>query len=405
MPRRRCFAAVLFTFFFAIPAAAQGTQAPVPADERAQVPPLLQNAYIGLNGGLINYAFSPDQLEPGFRATDIRVHHAGFNVVLLGRQIYKGLSAQMSYMRPVRFLQYDGINGSTSSNTVWMVFAQFTAQQQVAVSPKVSVYGEGGLAITSRRGFVINDRPVVADAHYLGLTLGGGVQYHINNRWDVVGSFSVVPGRESVHQPTTIAATTGIRYNVRTLPPDRVKYGEPGVIFPANVVDIGYTTHSFGYGANKFVSRTVPIFWGGHMNVHSGGTVSYERNLFHTARLFALDMGGSFSIWESGITQERFKTLSAYPLLRFFFVRTAGADVYVSYSLAGPTFVSKQQLDGQDIGTNRFTFRDAIGVGLSMGRMRNIVFTFQLSHFSNGNLLTVNPGLAVPVTFRIGYAF
>jgi len=86
-------------------------------------------------------------------------------------------------------------------------------------------------------------------------------------------------------------------------------------------------------------------------------------------------------------------------------VRTAGADVYVSYSLAGPTFVSKQQLDGQDIGTNRFTFRDAIGVGLNMGRMRNIVFTFQLSHFSNGNLLTVNPGLAVPVTFRIGYAF
>ena len=44
-----------------------------------------------------------------------------------------------------------------------------------------------------------------------------------------------------------------------------------------------------GYSVNDFVATKVPIFWAGNAKVDMGVAPHYERNVFHTRRLFALD--------------------------------------------------------------------------------------------------------------------
>ena len=135
-----------------------------------------------------------------------------------------------------------------------------------------------------------------------------------------------------------------------------------------------------------------------------GLAAHYDRNVFHTRKVFALDVGASASSWRSRDDRQRFATLSIYPLFRFIFLRTAPADVYLCYSLAGPTYISERILDGLDTGRH-FTFQDFIGAGAYLGRHRHVVAGIKINHYSNGNIFTTNAGIKVPVTFTAGYAF
>ena len=155
---------------------------------------------------------------------------------------------------------------------------------------------------------------------------------------------------------------------------------------------------------NTFVSKKVPVFWGGSVRVDRGFAVHYDRNVFHTARVFALDIGTSVSTWRIRDHHDRFVTLSAYPLLRFTLLRTHPADVYAAYSLAGPTYISKTIIDGQNTGS-RFTFQDFMEAGAFIGRPRRTTIAVKINHYSNGNLLTKNAGVMIPVTVCAGWAF
>ena len=79
------------------------------------------------------------------------------------------------------------------------------------------------------------------------------------------------------------------RYNLRPLPAEQVAaVRAANYSFPAHLLQIGYSTNALGYGWNNFVSRTVPIFWGGGIHVErSALTVQYQRGIFHTAKLFS----------------------------------------------------------------------------------------------------------------------
>ena len=46
-----------------------------------------------------------------------------------------------------------------------------------------------------------------------------------------------------------------------------------------------------------------------------------------------------------------------------------------------------------------------MGIAVSAGRSRNVLVGLGLGHYSNGNLLPINPGINIPVTLTIGYAF
>ena len=71
-----------------------------------------------------------------------------------------------------------------------------------------------------------------------------------------------------------------------------------------------------------------PIFWEGDIGVRSGLSVDYQRNLFHTQKIFSLDVGVSAAYRRSQRLDDRFVTVSVLPLMRFTLARTPVADVY-----------------------------------------------------------------------------
>jgi len=170
------------------------------------------------------------------------------------------------------------------------------------------------------------------------------------------------------------------------------------------MVQVSYTSDTLGYGWNTLVSRKIPIFWGGNVRVARGFAVHYEQNVFHTRKVFGFDVGGSAGFWRSRENADWFRTFSIYPLFRFTFLRTKPADVFFSYSLAGPTYISRSVLDGLATG-NAFTFQDFMGFGVFLGPRRQFNIGVKINHFSNGNIQTENAGVKIPYTFNLGYTF
>jgi hypothetical protein len=233
---------------------------------------------------------------------------------------------------------------------------------------------------------------------------GGGAEYSLSPSWTLSGGLLYVPGNSSVHQPGTAFVSGDVRYTIRPLPLERVEAARrSGYLFPKQVAYLEYSS-GFGYGVNDFVSKDVPIFWGGHAEVDFGLAPHYERNVFHTAKIFALDVGASAGFYRTRQNHDAFYTLSAYPLFRFTFLRRKAADVYAVYSLAGPTYMSSVELDGLDTGQH-FTFQDFIGAGVFLGAQRKLNVGLKINHYSNGNIFTQNAGVKIPLTFSVGYAF
>lgn len=375
------------------------------SDKRAEIPKFLAESYFSIRFGSINYPFSTLQLEPGFRADQVEVAHTAVQVVMLGHRFHKYLSGQFSYMRPVQYVIYTNVNGTRQDHSVSVAIGEITIKSQVPLTSRLALYGEIGAAAKTRRGFEIEKQTVVADTHVASLVIGTGLEYQLNDRWDALAGVSYSGAHPQHREPETIFTSLGLRYNLRPRPadpdasPDQVRY-----LFREHVAQIGYTAGGLGYGVNDFVSSTVPVFWGGDIKVGNGISARYQQNVFHTRSLFSLDLGGSIGYWSTLATGDRFVTLSAYPLLRFTVVRRPSADYYISYSFAGPTLISQPVIEGEETGT-RFTFQDMFGVGAFLGRRRNLVLEVNLGHYSNGNLFASNPGLKIPLTFGVGYAF
>jgi hypothetical protein len=380
---------------------------PVPVvrpDTRTQFPALLRNSYVSVNIGYIDYPFSARQLERGFQAESISIPHVTVRMALVGHQFTRHLSAQATYMRPVRFVSYKNINGQVGGHHVWMSYGGGSLRVQQPVSRRLSISGELGIGVTTRAGFALAGVPVVTDASFGSAVIGAGVDVHVNTRWDLTASTTFLPAHGRASQPRTLFTSGGFRYNMRPLPEARViENREGGYIFPERLLQVEYTT-GVGYAINNFFSRTVPVFYGGNVQVDRGLAVHYDRNIFHTRTLFSFDVGMAGGVWRSRDDRDGFSTLSVYPLLRLTFIRTSPMDIYFQYSLAGPTFISQVVIDGRDTG-RRFTFQDFMGIGAFLGKRRNVSLGVKINHYSNGNLFTQNASLKIPLTLTWGFAF
>lgn len=376
-----------------------------PDDTRTQYPRLLRNSYITINAGAIDQPFSEAQLQPGFRAASIDVPRIDVRVMLFGRELNRFVSAQASYMRPLNYVTYTSVRpGDTGAHHVRVNFGAVMLKARAPLGGRWSAYGEGGLGFTSRTGFSLGDTPVVTDAHYASAVVGGGAEYRLTPNWTLTGGVTLSPGRASVNQPRTLFSSGGVRYTIRALPEDRAAANrDAGFVFPRQVVQLEYSSGT-GYAVNDFVSKKVPVFWGGHAKVDFGIAPHYERNVFHTRKVFGLDVGASAGFYKTRQNNDRFFTLSLYPLFRFTFLRARLADMYFAYSLAGPTYISKIVLDDLDTGRH-FTFQDFMGIGWFAGRNRNLNVGVKINHYSNGNIFTQNAGVKIPLTFSVGYAF
>lgn len=374
-------------------------------DERTQYPLLLLDSFVGFNLGSIDYSFSSHQLEQGFRVNTVHVPHAGAGIVLFGHHFGHGISAQLGYTRPVEWVKYRGVNGGANSHSVWMTIGSLSLRARRSVTPRLSLYGDAGLAFVSRRGFLFDGVVAVAHERYVAPIFGAGLEYPLNPTWDAVAGLTYVPGRSQLRQPSTAFSAVGLRYNLRPLTAERVAHArQGGYVFPRRLVQATLTTNLLGYGLNNAVSSTVPVFWGGNVQIARGVGVRVQQNVFHTRSRLALDLGVTASVLKTFETGEHLVAVAAYPLIRWTFLRRSAADVFVSYSIAGPSYLSKRAIDRHDNGS-RFTFQDILGIGMFVNSRRDVMIGLDIGHYSNGNLFPANPGIKIPATLTVGRSF
>jgi len=375
------------------------------ADGRLQYSRVLSNSFFGVTIGYINYPFSQQQLEEGWQAGSVHVPHAALRITLFGHEFNKYLSAQISYMRPVDWVAYKNINGDNKNHTVWMNEVGLTAKMKSPGWKKFSLYAEGGIVLVTRRGFFINNSPVVRHANFITASAGAGLQYHVNNKWAFIFNTVYSPAAAKYKQPHTVFYSAGFAYTMRPLAAETIRRNvSAGYIFPKSRLQVGYTTNSLGYGVNRAVSKDVPVFWGGEAKVKQGFSIHYQQNIFHTRKVFSFDWGASFGYWQSRKNRNEFITLSLFPLLRFTVARMRSADLYLEYSVAGPTYISRTMVDDESTGKH-FTFQDFMGIGFDAGKKRNINAAIRIAHYSNGNIFPENTGIMIPLTFNIGWTF
>jgi hypothetical protein len=392
----------------ATPASDDRSAAPPPRaarpDTRTQYPALLRNSYVSLHVGYIDYPFSARQLESGFQAGAIGIPHVSVQLALFGHQFTRYLAIEAAYMRPVSFVSYKNINGVAGGHHVFMSYGGASLRLQHPVSRRVSVSGELGIGVSTRAGFEQGGVTVVRSASFGSAVVGAGLDFHVNPRWDLTAGTTFRPADGPSNQPRTLFTSGGFRYILRPLPDARVMYNrDGGYIFPERLLQLELTS-GVGYGVNNFLSRTVPVFYGGNVEVDRGFAVHYDQNLFHSRTRFSIDAGLSAGTWRSRDNRDRFWTLSIYPLLRLTFLRTTPFDLYAQYSLAGPSFISRAVIDNRGTG-RRFTFQDFVGIGAFVGKRRNLSVGLKINHYSNGNLFTENAGVKIPLTLTWGFAF
>ncbi len=374
---------------------------------RAQFPAFMAETYLGANVGYIYYPFSNQHLdELNFQAESTTIPNLGVRLMLHGRDINDYLSLQISYMRPVLWVVYRNLNGQQTRNSVWMNIAGLTLRPMLPLNEKLTLTGEFGLSIITRHGFNFQGKPVVKDANYATVMFGAGLKYRLNDNWDFMMHGVYSPRNKGERQPYTVLFAPGFQYNMRRLSDEKIlEHTSTGYIFPKHQFKIGFSSNFLGYGVNAFFSEgIIPVFWGGAVEVKRGLSVNYQRNIFHGKKIFSFDAGVNASFWETKDVGTNFFTIAVYPLVRFTLLRTQPADFYFFYSAGGPAYISNAVIDDIDTG-ERFTFRDYMGIGTFAGPGRNINAEIQIGHYSNGNLFPQNPGVKVPLTFAVGYAF
>ncbi|MGH2552813.1 MAG: acyloxyacyl hydrolase, partial [Chitinophagaceae bacterium] len=280
-----------------------------------------------------------------------------------------------------------------------------SAATHFPLNKNFSIFAEAGLGIITRKGFEMNGTPVIRDATYASLLTGAALQYHVNNKWDLQIGFTSSPAHADNKQPHTFFYSTGFNYHLKELSKEKTAdIIKSGFHFPGHIIQAGYTTNGMGYGVNNLFSKKLPVFWGGAAHVKQGFSLNYQRNFFHSRKVFSFDWGAGIGYWKSQKNKDDFYTLSLYPVLRFMAARSKKADLYFEYSVAGPTFISQKIIDDEKTGRS-FTFQDFMGIGLFAGEKKNWNAGIRIVHFSNGNIFPQNAGVKVPLTFSLGYAF
>jgi len=383
-------------------------------DSRSQLPPILQKSFFELNYGLIQYPFGQEQLEAGYiMESPAVIPPAAFRLTLWGYEFNKYLSGQLTYTQPVVWLNYGQISNDGSlietapaSRRVTLNMGGIILKPTLPLTSKFLLFGEVGLNFVTRIGFKdINGNPILKSANYATYMLGGGVKYSLNKSWGVNLVANYTPENTSRKQPTTTFFGAGLSYHLQRISDEQVRRtDEKEYIRPKQWLQVGYTSNLMGYGVNNFIAGKMKIFWGGWAEVQSGIHLSYQRNIFNGPTFFSLDWGINASGWKTKLNNEQFFTLSVFPVFRFNCLRTKNIDAYFFYSVAGPSYISKTELENHKLG-GHFLFQDNIGVGFFAGKSKKLNTEIRIGHYSNGNMHIYNDGVKIPLSLNFGYVF
>ncbi len=367
----------------------------------------LENLYLTGSFGIINYDYTRELLNDNLHTTGIsntRTFAARFSV---GFHLTNKWDLEFSVMRPRLWVQYNFESPNKFDKSVWTNIWAISTRRNFKFFGRSTLYLEGGVSNVSRKGFELNKEVGIPDARYIYPIASAGLLYPISKEIDAAVNLTISPPNKNHRQPATSFIATGIVYHVKD-PSDnhRKSYLETPYQFPQHLFNIGIASDYAGFNTNKQFSSgldtSIPIFWLGDVYVKNGISASYQKNLFHTRKNFSLSAGANIAYYNTQ-NDESFYAVSIFPVIKWWFLRTRPADVYFNYSIIGPAYITSSILDNLDTG-EEFTFQDFMGIGLVFGKKRNYNLDFKITHYSNGNLFTDNPGVAIPLSINFGYA-
>ncbi len=374
----------------------------------------LAKSYYSINFGGIFYPFSNDNLIDGYKTESFSRNYFSGRL-LLGHKLRDDLSVQFGTMRPASWFKYDNVNNIGYERSVWINAWSLSLKKDFNINQKTSFYTEAGIANLTRFGFSINDKVIYEDAHYASLLYGFGVQHKLSDKWrlSLMGTF--LPKSTKHNQPSISQATFGFEYHLQQVDNKIAnEYASNEYFFPKNIFQVSYGTSAIGFGFNRFFGMSlkvgdfesfgIPVFWVGEVKTKHSFSLTYQRLIYRTEKLFSLDWGASITAFQSEATNENVLALSVFPVLRFYLLRKKAYDFYANYSVIGPAFLTKNDIDGFKSGP-KTTFQDTMGFGVFFGKQRKYNFEFRIMHYSNGNIFTRNAGVAIPLQFTIGKTF
>lgn len=374
----------------------------------------LSKSFYSINLGGIFYPFSNKNLIDGYEtATFTKNRFSGR--LLLGHKISNNLSVQFGTMRPASWFKYDNVNNVGFENSVWINAWTLSLKKDINLTEKTSFYLESGVANVTRFGFSINDKVIYDDAHFASLLYGFGVQYWLTNKWRLSANGTFLPKSTKHNQPSISQASVGFEYHLQQKE-DKItdEYAKNDFFFPKNILQISYGTSAVGFGANEFFAMNLkvgnfdsfglPVFWVGKVKTTHAISATYQRLIYRSKKIFSLDWGASFTSFQSNQNNENVFAFSIFPVLRFYLLRKSNFDFYTNYSILGPTFLTKSDIEGIETGP-KTTFQDTMGIGMFFGKKRKYNAEFRIMHYSNGNIFTKNSGVAIPLQFTLGKTF
>lgn len=373
----------------------------------------LSKSYYSLNFGGIFYPFSNDNLTDGY-ATESFSRNWFSGRLLLGHKLNDNFSIQFGTMRPASWFKYDNVNNIGYETSVWINAWSLSLKKDFNINKKTSFYAEAGVANLTRFGFSINNKVIYDDAHYASLIYGLGLQYWLSDKWRLSANGTFLPSSAKHNQPSISQISAGFEYHLQQVDDKIAKeYAENEYFFPNNIFQFSYGTGEIGFGFNQFFGMSlpvgnfesfgIPVFWVGEVKAQHAVSVTYQRLIYRSEKIFSLDWGLSATYFQSRGKTDVF-AFSIFPVLRFYLLRNKSFDLYSNYSIIGPAYISQADIDGIKSGPNT-TFQDTMGFGLFFGKERKYNFELRIMHYSNGNIFTRNSGVAIPIQFTFGKTF
>src|SRR3990167_390983 len=374
-----------------------------PPDHRSQLPRELNQTYLGFGIDYTHIPYSNRYLMNGVQATSFTNPTVGLNI-FMGHFFNPYLAGQISLMRPIKWAYANHVSLDNKRHSIWISIFGLTLRPTLPLSDRFSIYGLGGLGIISRHGFIVNNVTAIPSTDIMTFLTGGGLTYAITPAWHLNAGIEYALGRSSEHQPGVLYAYGGFYYLFHTL--HLPAYYTTQYHFYKNFIQAGaFSTSVWNPNINKyFTVGYLPIFWTGDVKTRAGEWLMYERNIFHTHKIFSLDLGVSAATYESKINHTNFQAYSVFPVFHIWFMHSRLTDLYFTYTVAGPAYISQRVIDHLDTG-GHFSFQDLIGIGAFLGKNKHFNIKATIGHYSNGNLLPNNPGIEVPLVMSMGYAF
>jgi len=374
----------------------------------------LSKSYYSINLGGIFYPFSNENLIDGY-ATNTFSRNWFSGRLLLGHKITDDFSVQFGTMRPAAWFKYDNVNNIGYDRSVWINAWSLSLKKDFQLSEKTSLYVESGIANVTRFGFSIDEKVIYEDAHFASLLYGFGIQHWLSDKWRLSLNGTFLPKSTKYNQPSISQASVGFEYHLQQVDDKTAdEYANNGYFFPKNIFQISYGTGALGFGVNRFFGMSlkvgnfesfgIPIFWVGEAKAEHAFSVTYQRLIYRSEKIFSLDWGASVTAFQSSLNNENIFAFSIFPVLRFYLLRREGFDFYTNYSLIGPTLLTKSDIDGLETGP-KVIFQDTMGVGIFFGKDRKYNAELRIMHYSNGNIFTRNDGVAIPIQFTLGKTF